>query len=159
MLMVYTCPLVNIALGDSTGIWGESNGICDGFGTSYCAPPFVGDDCSIKDCAGNCSFNGWCSEEYPVSRCMCQPGYYGEMCEYRDCLNNCTHPNGVCDPVSGVCVCNMIYSPYNNAREYRPWGGEDCSYLFAYAAADQSWHTTFAVITLLLATAIPLMFI
>lgn len=27
---------------------GESHGICDGFGTCQCAPPFIGDDCSIK---------------------------------------------------------------------------------------------------------------
>lgn len=52
---------------------GESNGICDGFGTSQCAPPFLGEDCSIKDCKYNCSYNGWCSVEYPVSRCMCIP--------------------------------------------------------------------------------------
>lgn len=68
---------------------GEVNGICDGFGTSQCAPPFIGirqifaemlfkflylgDDCGTKDCKMNCSFNGWCSVEYPVSRCMCSP--------------------------------------------------------------------------------------
>ena len=52
---------------------GESNGICDGFGTTQCAPPFISDDCSIKDCKNNCSFNGFCSVEYPVSRCLCQP--------------------------------------------------------------------------------------
>lgn len=27
---------------------GGSHGICDGFGTCQCAPPFIGDDCSIK---------------------------------------------------------------------------------------------------------------
>lgn len=52
---------------------GEINGVCDGYGTAYCAPPYVGDDCSIKDCKSNCSFNGWCSIEFPVSRCMCDP--------------------------------------------------------------------------------------
>jgi len=26
----------------------------------------------------------------------------------------------------------MMYSPYNNTREYHPWEGEDCSYLWAY---------------------------
>ena len=24
---------------------GQQNGICDGFGTSQCAPPYIGDDC------------------------------------------------------------------------------------------------------------------
>jgi hypothetical protein len=28
---------------------GESHGICDGFGMCHCAPPFVGDDCSVSD--------------------------------------------------------------------------------------------------------------
>lgn len=95
---------------------GEVNGVCDGFGQAQCAPPFIGDDCSIKDCKSNCSFNGWCSVEYPVSRCMCNPGYFGEICEYKYCLNNCSYPNGVCNTTSGLCQCRMTYSPYNNTR-------------------------------------------
>jgi hypothetical protein len=31
----------------------------------------------------------------------------------------------------------MMYSPYNNTREYHPWDGEDCSYIFPYAAAGR----------------------
>jgi len=115
----------------------ESNGLCDGFGSSQCRPPFVGEDCSIKDCKSNCSFHGWCSIEYPVSRCMCMPGYYGDICENKICLNNCSYPNGVCNATNGECVCRMMYSPYNNSRAFQPWGGEDCSYLFAYAAATR----------------------
>ncbi len=124
---------------------GESNGICDGFGSTMCAPPFIGEDCSIKDCKSNCSFNGWCSVEYPVSRCVCQPGYFGDICQYKICLNNCSYPNGVCNTTSGMCNCNMMYSPYNNTREYFPWAGEDCSYLFAYEAGNRflvPWATT-----------------
>jgi hypothetical protein len=117
---------------------GESNGICDGFGAVQCAPPFIGDDCSIKDCKNNCSFNGWCSVEYPVSRCMCQPGYYGEICDQKVCLNNCSYPNGVCNTTSGQCMCNMMYSPYNNSREFKPWDGEDCSYLHPYAGSSRT---------------------
>ena len=30
----------------------------------------------------------------------------------------------------------MMYDPYNNSREFKPWGGEDCSYLHPYAAAS-----------------------
>ncbi len=116
---------------------GESNGICDGFGSSQCAPPFVGDDCSTKDCKSNCSFNGWCSIEYPVSRCMCIPGFFGEICDQKLCLNNCSYPNGICNTTSGECGCNMMYSPYNNTREYKPWGGDDCSFLFPYAAGSK----------------------
>jgi hypothetical protein len=114
---------------------GEVNGICNGFGTTMCAPPYITEDCSVKDCKSNCSFNGWCSVEYPVSRCMCQPGYYGEICEFKICLNNCSYPNGICNPLTGICGCNMMFSPYNNTRPYHPWGGEDCSYLFAYASS------------------------
>lgn len=32
----------------------------------------------------------------------------------------------------------MMYSPYNNTREFKPWGGEDCSYLFPYAGGVRS---------------------
>ena len=117
---------------------GEINGICDGFGKTQCAPPFIGDDCATKDCKNNCSFNGWCSIEFPVSRCMCQPGYFGETCEYKMCLNNCSFPNGVCDTASGFCKCRMMYSPYNQTREYHPWGGEDCSWIYAYQGAEKS---------------------
>lgn len=118
---------------------GESNGVCDGFGTCQCTPPFVGDDCSIKDCPNNCSFNGWCSVEYPVSRCMCNPGYYGDSCQYLTCLNNCTYPNGICDITTGLCKCELMYNPYNNTRWYSPFYGEDCSYVVAFAGA----HTIF----------------
>lgn len=59
---------------------GKSEGICDGFGTCQCAPPYIGEDCSILDCKHNCSFNGYCSVEFPVSRCMCKDGYTGESC-------------------------------------------------------------------------------
>jgi hypothetical protein len=118
---------------------GESNGICDGFGTTQCAPPFLGDDCGTKDCRSNCSFNGWCSIEYPVSRCMCTPGYFGEICEHKLCLNNCSYPNGACNTTSGMCDCNMMYSPYNNTRDYYPWGGEDCSFIFPYCGANNQF--------------------
>ena len=57
---------------------GNSNGVCDGFGTCQCAPPFLGEDCSIKDCPDNCNDNGYCSLEFPVSRCICREGYKGE---------------------------------------------------------------------------------
>lgn len=126
---------------------GISNGICDGYGTSMCAPPFVGEDCSIKDCKDHCNYNGWCSLEYPVARCVCNPGFYGDVCQYMQCLNNCSHPNGVCNSTSGFCNCRMMYSPYNNTREYYPWAGEDCSYLMPYAAASGT-HTvgTFLVL-------------
>jgi hypothetical protein len=117
---------------------GEINGICDGFGKTQCAPPFIGDDCGTKDCKNNCSFNGWCSIEYPNSRCMCQPGYFGETCEHKLCLNNCSYPNGVCDTKSGFCKCRDMYSPFNQTRKYHPWGGEDCSWIYAYQGAGKN---------------------
>jgi EGF-like domain. len=61
------------------GFTGASNGICDGFGTCQCAPPFLGEDCSIRDCKDNCNGNGYCSIEFPVSRCICNEGYTGEI--------------------------------------------------------------------------------
>ena len=131
--------------------FGPSNGICDGYGTCQCAPPFLDDDCSIKDCKDNCSFNGWCSVEYPISRCMCNPGYYGEQCQYVQCLNNCSYPNGYCDPNTGECTCKLLRDPYSphllwqmkevpdsdyarGTWHFVKWGGDDCSYLMAYSA-------------------------
>mmetsp|Transcript_24240 Transcript_24240/g.48206 ORF Transcript_24240/g.48206 Transcript_24240/m.48206 type:complete len:1055 (-) Transcript_24240:30-3194(-) len=116
---------------------GHSNGICDGFGTCQCAPPFIGEDCSIKDCPYNCSFNGYCDVQFPVSRCVCSPGYFGSHCQYRICLNNCSYPNGNCDFDTGECSCSMVYNPFENFREWVRWGGEDCSYLAAYAAGER----------------------
>lgn len=114
---------------------GESNGICDGFGTCQCRPPFLGEDCSIKDCKHNCSFNGYCSVEYPESRCLCNLGYFGDYCQYQICLNNCTYPNGRCNIHTGNCDCRMTFSPYNNTRVWYKYGGEDCSYVIAFAAS------------------------
>lgn len=62
-----------------------SNGICDGFGMCICRPPFIGDDCSIRDCSYNCSGHGYCSVEFPNSRCMCDEGWFGKYCDARKC--------------------------------------------------------------------------
>jgi len=114
---------------------GNTNGLCDGFGTCQCAPPYIGEDCSIKDCKHNCTFNGYCSVEFPVSRCICAEGYFGEYCQFQECLNNCSYPNGICNYADGLCDCSVVYNPFENFREWAPWGGEDCSYLAAYNAA------------------------
>uniref|UniRef100_A0A7S1U7T1 EGF-like domain-containing protein n=1 Tax=Phaeomonas parva TaxID=124430 RepID=A0A7S1U7T1_9STRA len=127
---------------------GIMNGICDGFGQCQCAPPFIGDDCSIKDCPNRCSYNGWCSVEFPVSRCICNPGYYGEYCQFMECLNNCSWPNGVCDIDTGLCDCRMTYNPYNRTLERLEYGGEDCSYIPAYAAAPALRHDRLLAIVL-----------
>ena len=133
------------------GSFGESNGICDGFGTCQCAPPFINDDCSIRDCDHNCSHRGHCSVEFPVSRCICDPGYYGKHCQYQVCLNNCSYPNGLCNHTTGLCTCEMIYSPYQNWRPYQRWGGEDCSFLWAYCAACRGRPSTWWVLILSIA--------
>lgn len=108
---------------------GTSEGICDGFGTCQCAPPFIGEDCSILDCKHNCSFNGYCSVEFPASRCMCKAGYTGEYCQHLECLNNCSYPNGDCDHKTGQCSCNHLYNPYDRRERWNTWQGDDCSYL------------------------------
>ncbi|KAJ8605840.1 hypothetical protein CTAYLR_000511 [Chrysophaeum taylorii] len=118
-------------------LFGESNGICDGFGTCQCAPPYVLDDCSVKDCPDDCTRRGYCSVEFPVSRCICWPGYYGDRCQFQHCLNNCSYPNGRCNGTTGKCTCEMMYSPYNNTRPYHAWAGEDCSFLWAYCGAHR----------------------
>lgn len=105
---------------------GESHGICDGFGACQCRPPYLGTDCSIRDCPNNCTFNGWCDVQYPNSRCMCDPGWEGVDCSERICLNNCSYPNGYCD--AGVCVCAQTYNPYNKTVKWKKYAGTDCSY-------------------------------
>jgi hypothetical protein len=119
----------------SSALQGESNGICDGHGTCQCRPPFIGDDCATRDCPADCSGHGWCSVEYPVSRCSCNPGYSGNDCSFKECLNNCTYPNGEC--INGNCRCQPIYDPYNRTLVWRLFGGDDCSYVTPYAAAQR----------------------
>jgi len=127
---------------------GRSNGICDGYGTCLCAPPFIGLDCAIKDCSNNCHGNGYCSEEYPVSRCICSPGYTGIDCAIKECLNNCSYPNGQC--WNGTCECRMLMDPYNRTRNWRAYEGQDCSFLIPFAEAVHTNVIMFFVVLLLL---------
>lgn len=151
---------------------GSSNGVCDGYGHCDCAPPFIGEDCSIMDCGRDeegriCGDNGYCSVEFPISRCMCNPGYYGDMCQYRVCLNNCSYPRGSCNTTSGECTCLPVRNPYDNRKKYRfkvvpdprnesgywynvKWDGPDCSYIMAYAASPHTAPTFATVLVLLL---------
>lgn len=116
---------------------GYESGICDGYGHVQCRAPFLTEDCSVKDCKDDCSFNGFCAIEFPVSRCLCHSGYYGETCNKKSCLNNCTYPNGVCNEETGNCNCRMTMSPYNNSRDFRPWAGTDCSYIHPYESGSR----------------------
>lgn len=136
---------------DGDGIFsGSSNGICDGFGTCQCAPPFLGEDCSIMDCKDDCNENGYCSLEFPVARCICNEGYFGETCQYIECLNNCSSPNGDCDHNTGLCRCKPIYSPFDQSKIWNYWQGEDCSYLPAWSACPYSRKHVFAFILVLI---------
>ena len=94
---------------------GESHGICDGFGTCQCAPPFIGPDCSVRDCPNACSGRGRCAVEWPMARCECVAPYSGVDCSLIACARNCTWPNGACNTKSGVCACSF------------GWAGADCS--------------------------------
>ena len=132
---------------------GSTNGVCDGYGTCHCTPPFIGEDCSIKDCKYNCSFNGYCSVEFPVSRCVCAEGYFGEYCQYFECLNNCTYPYGVCDYNTGSCNCSKLYNPFDNSLFHANMDGTDCSFMMAYCAASA---ISKSVTTLLLSIAVVL---
>ena len=133
---------------------GYSNGICDGFGKCICRPPFIGEDCSIRDCKYNCSGHGYCNVEFPNSRCMCDIGWVGQYCNERVCLNNCSYPNGIC--YKGKCWCNMIYEPYNRYNSYFPLMGEDCSFMVPFAGglvvrvAITVWIITFGLCLFLL---------
>lgn len=119
---------------------GESHGICDGFGHCQCRPPFLTEDCSVRDCPNGCNGRGHCSVEYPVSRCHCDPGWTGTDCSERLCLNNCTYPNGNC--IGGICNCTYMLNPYNRTMLWARFEGDDCSYIVPYAAAT---HSTLAL--------------
>lgn len=116
---------------------GETNGICDGFGHCLCRPPFLGDDCSIKNCLNDCTdpSHGVCLLEYPVARCDCAPPWTGDDCSFKQCLNNCSYPNGECDNITGECTCKEIVSPYNVSFPWSAFDGPDCSYVPAFAGA------------------------
>ena len=145
-----TCSQVTSKLDESyISFTGQSNGICDGWGKCQCAPPFIGDDCSMRDCkVSDCNNNGYCSVEYPISRCVCNPGYFGESCEYIECLNNCTSSsNGICNFQTGQCTCKYLYNETDNADNVSinamdieskgpRWEGEDCSFLIVWSAAE-----------------------
>lgn len=137
---------------------GSSNGVCDGYGYCHCTPPFIGEDCSIKDCKYNCSFNGYCSVEFPVSRCVCAEGYFGEYCQYIECLNNCTYPYGVCDYSSGICNCSTLYNPFDNSIPWYNMNGTDCSYMMAYCAATLGMGRSAVTLLLSLAVVVKLFF-
>lgn len=115
---------------------GESHGICNGLGVCQCRPPFVGSDCSVRDCPRNCTNHGFCSLEYPQSRCICEAGWDGVDCSFRSCLNNCSYPNGVC--VKGGCECQDILNPFNRTLVWAQYAGMDCSYITPFAAAGHA---------------------
>jgi hypothetical protein len=82
------------------------------------------------------------------------------MCRTKqECLNNCTYPHGLCNNATGECDCRMTYNPYNSSRPWRVWGGEDCSYLPAFAGANsrsdspQAWQLLATLATALLLAA------
>ena len=77
-------------------------------------------DCSIRDCKDNCSRHGWCSIEFPVSRCICRSPYVGPTCKVKTCLNDCSPPNGEC--IDGKCHCKHTYNPYNNTVVFQGSG-------------------------------------
>lgn len=115
---------------------GTSEGVCDGFGSCQCAPPYIGEDCSILDCKHNCSFNGYCMVEFPQAMCQCKDGHTGEYCQHVECLNNCSFPNGVCNQDTGECQCRSSFPPHDTINALNTWQGPDCSYMPALSGAS-----------------------
>jgi len=139
-------------LDDALIFSGQSNGVCDGFGSCHCSPPFIGDDCSVRDCTpSNCSDHGYCIAEYPVARCNCHPEYFGKGCEFKKCPNNCTSErNGVCDYNSGLCDCKDYYDPDFPDISWGKWKDDDCSAVPVWSAGwfgkGLQWKITVQVI-------------
>lgn len=120
------------------------HGECNGFGQCVCAPPFLGDDCSIKGCTENCYGHGTCVVEYPVARCDCFPPYGGADCNAVVCPNNCSFPNGVCQE-DGTCACAWILNPYNRTQNFTQFAGDDCSFVQPFSAGAAPSISTIAV--------------
>ena len=135
-----------------------SHGVCDGFGQCICAPPFLGDDCSVLGCpspAGGgapCSGRGLCALEYPVAHCNCEPPYAGTACELILCPNNCSWPRGTC-AADGVCSCGAPLNPFDRAQVLPAYGGPDCSYELPFARATSNGAVHAAAVALAVATA------
>ena len=74
--------------------------------TCVCKRPFIGEDCSQRECPKNCSGNGTC--EIKTGRCLCNPGFTGKACliQQRVCANalDCSKgqlcEEGRCLPIS-----------------------------------------------------------
>lgn len=126
---------------------GVEHGICNGFGVCQCAPPFLGDDCSIRDCPNNCSSRGVCSAEYPVARCLCNPPYSGLDCSLMTCPNNCSYPNGACDLQTGQCKCAGLLNPYNRTEVFATYQGIDCSWVPAFAGSSPIFQLRRAILS------------
>ena len=65
-----------------------------------CAPRWLGDDCSVKDCE-----HGRYS---PVKeKCVCDRGFTGEWCQRNDTADSCggCSGHGTCEVESGLCNC------------------------------------------------------
>jgi len=72
-------------------------------------------------CPNQCSGRGKCSlvtpftSPDPVSQCTCDSGYRGVDCSIPTC--NCNN-NGVCDFVTGECICGKGYDPSTACRDF-----------------------------------------
>jgi len=76
-----------------------------------CDPGWAGEDCGTRVCSP--CVNGHCDGV----RCVCEPGYTGVDCSLRECPD--CGARGVCDPLTGTCVC---HKPFFN----RPGATPNC---------------------------------
>ena len=64
---------------------GESHGICDGFGSCQCAPPFIGSDCSTKVSRASLVFD---TRNGRIQAMVFMVSRFGELCV---CVRVCVY--------------------------------------------------------------------
>ncbi|XP_016084753.1 scavenger receptor class F member 1-like [Sinocyclocheilus grahami] len=128
---------VCLSVGDSSPI------CCSGWGQN-------GDECTVSLCEGEraCLQDEVCV--YP-GLCRCKPGFYGYQCKTPcppefwgpDCRELCPcHPHGLCDPVTGECLClptrwgNLCQNSCKCGRHGK------CDPVYGNCTCEEGWWTS-----------------
>jgi len=117
------------------GACDADTGRCNCDGQNY-----FGDACQFSSCgagmaakADQCSGKGACNTL--TGLCSCDPGTRGgsciegegcKDCNYKQCEANCNGNNGMCDRISGKCVCNTFKDAENNDAYTGRFNGKVC---------------------------------
>ena len=77
----------------NTATVAEQLGLYGRVGVCLCDPGWVGADCLVAGCAGNCSGHGTCEGNLTEAKCTCDVNWGGDDCASAantTCSNGCT---------------------------------------------------------------------